>query len=182
MKSYLMMWLWLWLFLRKNSLPLFLTSWFIFQDTWQKNYLIVIPCMQGGCTHLKDIWRIWRSMSGTLQGPRDPWPRATRLKRHLALLLSIWPSMTLWHSAFGTPEDPILIDKILQGKGRPRRMSDNLKNWINNYKCDNVGHLEDYMQWILQTCILVCIFACIIANQFYFHFHTVFFLCHILCS
>jgi hypothetical protein len=43
-------------------------------------------------------------------------------------------------------EDPTLYDKIMQGKGRPRRMSDNLKNWIHSFIYDNVGQLEDYRQ------------------------------------
>ena len=41
-------------------------------------------------------------------------------------------------------EDPTMNDEILQGKGKPRVLSDDLWKWLHVFICDNVDVLEPY--------------------------------------
>lgn len=43
-------------------------------------------------------------------------------------------------------EDPTMIDEILEGKGKPRVLSEQLRDWMHAFVCDNAVVLEAYRQ------------------------------------
>jgi hypothetical protein len=61
-------------------------------------------------------------------------------------------------------EDPTMTDEVLEGKGKPRMLSDQLRGWLHAFVCDNAAPLEPYREYIfdmyhrvaLYTLILLC--------------------------
>ena len=41
-------------------------------------------------------------------------------------------------------EDPSMNDEILEGKGKPRMLSDQLQQWLHDFVCDKAKILEPY--------------------------------------
>ena len=39
-----------------------------------------------------------------------------------------------------------MVDEIVEGKGRPRKLSMQLRLWMHNFVLDNAGQLEPYRQ------------------------------------
>jgi hypothetical protein len=46
--------------------------------------------------------------------------------------------------AWDSKEDPSMTDEILEGRGKPRNLSEELRTWIHNFVLDNAEVLEDY--------------------------------------
>lgn len=43
-------------------------------------------------------------------------------------------------------EEPVMVDEILEGKGKPRELSEDLRNAMHEFVLDNAVHLEPYRQ------------------------------------
>ena len=51
-------------------------------------------------------------------------------------------SARVWDSK----EDPFMTDETVEGKGRPRKLSKQLRNWVHNFVIENALQLEAYRQ------------------------------------
>ena len=47
-------------------------------------------------------------------------------------------SRRVWDSK----EDPVMLDEIVEGKGRPRKLSGQLRQWMHEFVLDNASQLE----------------------------------------
>ena len=43
-------------------------------------------------------------------------------------------------------EDPSMTDEIVQGKGRPRKLSKELRKWVHDFVLDNASQLQEYRE------------------------------------
>jgi len=41
-------------------------------------------------------------------------------------------------------EDPTMTDEIVEGKGRPRKLSEQLRKWVHDFVLDNAEQVEAY--------------------------------------
>jgi hypothetical protein len=50
------------------------------------------------------------------------------------------------HRVWDDKEDPTIVDKILEKKGKPKLLSEGLRNAMHNFVLDNAAHIEPYRE------------------------------------